>query len=187
MALNISTCSVTVTNDPYWFPDYTKQATLYIMSPIDSPGTKNGANIFEMFLRVDNPRAAGGLVFTTNQFVMDFPNKALGPKNIDYARTVITSAGAMEAFVDYANLDHPEIYSPVRYNNEMRRQSPQTGFDPPTEIIARQGSGISVTIKDQGVITGLIVGYPLNGGQVFHRYNLKGWCWNQAVQVPVSS
>lgn len=80
MALNVSTCAVTVTNDPYWYQSYTKQATLYIISPIDSPGTKNGASIFEMFLRVGDPRVGGGVVLATNQFVMDFPYKPLDTK-----------------------------------------------------------------------------------------------------------
>jgi hypothetical protein len=191
MTLNVSTCLVTVTVDPYWYREYTLPATLFITSPINSPGTKNGGNIFEMYLRVASPRGPGGLLFTTNQLMMnlDFDLKPPGLKNIDYVRTTITSTGAMVARVDYANVDHPEIYSPIRYNNEKRQQNTNSlRFDPPTEVIVGQDSGLSITVKDQGVVTGGFLGFPINGSSPYHGYYINGRCWNSLTQVvPISS
>lgn len=185
LTVNVSTCIVTVTMDPYWY-NFNQRATLYITSPIDSPGTKNGANKFELFLRVWIDEAPGAFVLTTNEFVMDFGSKPLGPKNADYARTAIGSNGAMLAHVDYANLERPEINSPLKFNLDTSRRTPGAGFASLGVVVAGPKTVISVTVKDKGVMKGEIAVWPLNGG-LYTSYFLEGSCFNRVVKLPVSS
>ncbi|KAI6776052.1 hypothetical protein HG530_002810 [Fusarium avenaceum] len=150
--------------DPYRYQNYKEFATLYIISRVDSPGTKNGANIFDMFFRVGSLNSPGSFVFATNEFVMGFGTKPLGPKNIDYARTVIDSTGAMRANVDYANLDRPEANSPLKFNIDTVPRAAGAGFVSPAPTVAGPNSAISVSVKDQGAMTGQLIVWPLKGG-----------------------
>jgi hypothetical protein len=173
--------------DPYWYANYQQRATLYIISRVDSPGTKNGANTFDMVFRVGDLQIPGSFVFATNEFVVDFGTKPLGPKNIDYVRTVIDSTGAMRADVDYANLDRPEANSPLKFNIDTGRGPPGTGFFSPAVVVAGPRSAASVTVKDKGAMTGQIIVWPLKGGLPTWYY-LKGVCLNSLLRnVPVSS
>ncbi|KAH6957239.1 hypothetical protein DER45DRAFT_569539 [Fusarium avenaceum] len=187
LALNVTVCRVTVTMDPYRYQNYKEFATLYIISRVDSPGTKNGANVFDMFFRVGSLNSPGSFVFATNEFVMGFGTKPLGPKNIDYARTVIDSTGAMRANVDYANLDRPEANSPLKFNIDTVPRAAGAGFVSPAPTVAGPNSAISVSVKDQGAMTGQLIVWPLKGGMATWYY-LNGFCSNSLLsQVPVSS
>lgn len=183
MTLNMSICDVSITMDHKWYRGYDKQATFYITSGIDSPGTKNGANIFEMSLRIGNPEGPGGLEFATNEYLMNFGVRAPGPRKIDYARTFIDSTGAMRAYVDYANLKYPEANSTLKFNIEKRLE-PNEGavFGPPTVAVIGPNSIVSVTVKDQGVMTGEIIAWPFSDGPN-KVYFLNGKCRNSLLRI----
>ncbi|PNP55913.1 hypothetical protein FNYG_15442 [Fusarium nygamai] len=129
--LNVTYCDVNVNGDPGFYTSWKAQNTrgqLYITQGIPSPGTKNGANPYEMYLQSGNPSQGGYIRFATNSNLLSLPLKISG-SNVDYAKVKKSTNWQIVAQVDYSNIDQP-ANSPMIFYSE-----PSIGnivYGPPT-------------------------------------------------------
>ncbi|KAG5786679.1 hypothetical protein H9Q69_014244 [Fusarium xylarioides] len=162
--LNVSFCDVTITG-------------------ILSPGTKNGANPYDVYLQSGSLAGGGGMVFTTNKCLLTLPN-SIGTSKIDYAQVRIASSdGNIVSTVDYSNLDNPRADSPVQFTTE-----PSIGniiYGPPTRRLAYGPSFISVKVGDKGIISGgvLLTSNPSGAGGIDYFARIAGVCGNWRMPV----
>ncbi|KAG5810583.1 hypothetical protein H9Q74_005724 [Fusarium xylarioides] len=184
--LNVSFCDVTVTGDPGFYTSWkaqTNKGRLYITEGIPSPGTKNGANPYDVYLHSGSLAGGGGMVFTTNKCLLTLPN-SIGISKIDYAQVRIASSdGNIVSTVDYSNLDNPRADSPIQFTTE-----PSIGniiYGPPTRRLAYGPSFISVKVGDKGIISGgvLLTSNPSGAGGIDYFARIAGVCGNWRMPV----
>ncbi|KAI7765094.1 hypothetical protein LZL87_005807 [Fusarium oxysporum] len=118
--INVSYCDVTVNGDPGFYYSRKAQNTkghLYITEVIPSPGTKNGTNLYDVYLQSGTLFAGGGITFATNKYLLSLPYK-IGPYNVDYVKVRMSSDGHIVSEVDYSNIDNPAANSPLVFYSE---------------------------------------------------------------------
>ncbi|KAF5715414.1 hypothetical protein FMUND_6896 [Fusarium mundagurra] len=186
--LNVSFCDVTVTGDPGFYTSWKAQTTkgrLYIADAIPSPGTKNGANPYEVFLNTGSLAAGGGIMIATNKCLLTLPNR-IGTSNVDYAQVRIASDGNTVATVDYSNLGNPRTESPVQFTTEPNIGTVDDRFyGPPTRRLAYAPSFISVKIGDKGIVSGgvLLTSNPNGSGSIDYFARIAGVCGNMRMPI----
>ncbi|KAM0296861.1 hypothetical protein HYE67_005585 [Fusarium culmorum] len=181
--INFTSCPITIKQDPGFqsFKAYNVPANLYIVDVISSPGTKNGANPYEFFLTTGSSIYRGGIVFATNQYVMQLPYQ-LGPVNNDFVRTRMTEDGYVVANVDYSNLENP-TKTPLSFNVE---RAVATGkYDPPTSYRIVDG-WVAVRVKDNAA-DGVIQLPTVAGGGPLYVARFSGPCMKTVASIPVRS
>ncbi|QPC72235.1 hypothetical protein HYE68_002987 [Fusarium pseudograminearum] len=182
--INFTSCPITIKQDPGFesFKAYNVQANLYIVDAISSPGTKNGVNPYEFFLTTGSSISRGGIVFATNQYVMQLPNQ-LGPVNNDFVRTRMTNDGYVVANVDYSNLENPATKTPLSFNVE---RAVATGkYDPPTSYRMVDG-WVALRVKDNAV-DGVIQLSTVVGGNPLYVARFSGSCMKTVANILVRS
>ncbi|KAF5647954.1 hypothetical protein F52700_1167 [Fusarium sp. NRRL 52700] len=184
--LNMTWCDVTVTGDVGFYTSWKAQITkgnLYITEAIPSPGTKNGANPYEVYLQSASLAVGGGIQFITNKKLLGLPYK-LGTSSVDYARVYIASDGYIVSKVDYANLDNPVADSPLLYTTEFSI-SGSKNYGPPTRNLAYAPSFLSVNVGDKGILTGgvQLQSSPDGLGAIGYVARIAGTCRNFRVPV----
>ncbi|KAF4437596.1 hypothetical protein FACUT_5528 [Fusarium acutatum] len=160
----------------------TTKGRLYITEGIPSPGTKNGANPYDVYLQTGSLAAGGGIVFATNKYLLTLPYK-IGPSNVDYAQVRIASDGNIVATVDYSNLDNPRATSPVQFTTESSIGN--IIYGPPTRQLAYGPSFISIKVGDKGIVSGgvLLTSNPSGTGGIDYFARIAGVCGN--IRTPV--
>ncbi|WXC64493.1 hypothetical protein SNK03_010303 [Fusarium graminearum] len=182
--INFTICPIIIKQDPGFqsFKAYNVQANLYIVDAISSPGTKNGANPYEFLLTTGSSIYRGGIVFATNQYVMQLPNQ-LGPVNNDFVRTRMTNDGYVVAYVDYSNLENPATKTPLSFNVEMAVGNGK--YNPPTSYRMVDG-WVAVRVKDNAV-DGVIQLSVVVGGSSSYVARFSGSCMKTVANIPVRS
>ncbi|KAF5239836.1 hypothetical protein FAUST_4722 [Fusarium austroamericanum] len=182
--VNFTSCLITIKQDPGFesFKAYNVQGNLYIVDAISSPGTKNGANPYEFFLTTGSSISRGGIVFATNQYVMQLPYQ-LGPVNIDFVRTRLTDNGYIVANVDYSNLENPATKTPLAFNVEKAVATNK--YDPPTSYRMVDG-WVAARVKDNAV-DGVIQLPTVVGGTPLYVGRFSGSCMKTVANIPVRS
>ncbi|KAF4957951.1 hypothetical protein FGADI_2780 [Fusarium gaditjirri] len=187
--LNISCCDVTIKGETGFYRAWKARDTqghLYITEGIPSPGTKNGANIYDVYLQSGTLAAGGGIMFTTNRYLLSLPNRLGTSPSVDYARVSMTKDGYILSEVDYSNIDNPGVNSPLRFTSE-----PSIGnaiYGPPTRYLAYGPSSyLGVKFSDKGnnlgTVDGVVQLFDVSAGL---RYvaRIAGYCFN--VRNPVT-
>lgn len=184
--VNFTSCHVTIKQDSGFvsFRAYNVQANLYIVDAISSPGTKNGANHYEFSLTTGSSVTAAGIVFATNQYVMQLPYQ-LGPVNNDFVRTRITDDGYIVADIDYSNLENPATKTPLSFNVE--RATANGKYDPPTSYRLIDG-WVAARVKDNVADGAIFIPGPA-GTSVRPQYyaRFSGSCIKLVANIPVKS
>lgn len=183
--LNVSYCDVTITGDPGFYTSWKAQITkgrLYITEGIPSPGTKNGANPYDVYLQSSSLAAGGGIIFATNKYLLSLPWK-IRPSNVDYAKVIVASTGSIVSTVDYSNLDNPRADSPLSFTTESSIGNMIYG--PPTRYLVYGPSYLSVKVGDKGVVDGgiMLMSSPSGNGIIQYLARITGACAN--VRTPV--
>ncbi|EWG52356.1 hypothetical protein FVEG_11126 [Fusarium verticillioides 7600] len=177
--LNVSYCEVTVKGDQgFWQSWLAHEFTghLYVTQGIPSPGTKNGDNIYDVYLQSGSFGQGGYITFATNKYLLPLPYKIGGP-NVDYAKVSMTDKGYILSEPDYSNIDKPATNSPLVFYSE-RSMNLGKSYGPPTRYVASGKSYLGVKISDKGIVDGVVQLIGEQNGGLGYIARVAGWCRN---------